>query len=92
MSEMTPERLREYAAEDCEVSTQRDFILVVATAWAADRDRGIQLEQEFAIDHAQMQARIEALEKRLARHECVECGRETGQTVGCAALRSEEKT
>ena len=70
MSDLTPETLRSIirqiadGIEDPEVAIA---LLEVgdkhASVWEANRDRGIQLEQEFAIDHAQMQARIEALEK-----------------------------
>jgi len=76
----------------------------IASAWEADRrERDLAIahdRQPYPTASAyelvcaaltKAKARIEALEKRLARHECVECGRETSHTAGCAALRGEEE-
>lgn len=75
MSELMPGTLREFLDNNLapEQLLARIEGKAHASAWEADRkrleeaqDALKELEQEFAIDHAQMQACIEALEKALS--------------------------
>jgi hypothetical protein len=66
VNKLTPQQFRNEYARPHNTHELTSLFWEAMDAWEANMAQGVQLEQEFAIDHAQMQAHIGALEKGLA--------------------------